>query len=204
MTIHSKLALGVAILAFLEPIDAHKSLVERPNLQWGPKTPGHAFPHSPKRHKTCYVASCNGNDAPAILKAFKRCNKGGTVVLNEEYTIGSPLDLTFLEAVDVAITGTIKFTNDIDFWVKNSFKYDFQNSSAFWRFGGRDVNIYGGGLGLIDGNGQAWYDQFAVEPTLLRPILLVLDGLEHGSVTGLRMRNSPDASISLLLNSNTC
>ncbi|PTB62097.1 glycoside hydrolase family 28 protein [Trichoderma citrinoviride] len=195
MTIHSKLALGVAILAFLEPIDAHKSLVERPNLQWGPKTPGHAFPHSPKRHKTCYVASCNGNDAPAILKAFKRCNKGGTVVLNEEYTIGSPLDLTFLEAVDVAITGTIKFTNDIDFWVKNSFKYDFQNSSAFWRFGGRDVNIYGGGLGLIDGNGQAWYDQFAVEPTLLRPILLVLDGLEHGSWFNL-IANSSDILVS--------
>jgi hypothetical protein len=118
------------------------------------------------------------------------------VVLNEEYVIASPLDLTFLESVDVAITGTIKFTNDIDFWVVNSFKYDFQNSSAFWRFGGKDVNIYGGGHGLIDGNGQAWYDRFAVEPTLLRPILLVLDGLDRGSVTGLKMRNSPDAGIS--------
>ncbi|KAK1238531.1 hypothetical protein MKX07_006677 [Trichoderma sp. CBMAI-0711] len=96
-----------------------------------------------------------------VTETFKRCNRGGTVVLNEEYVIASPLDLTFLESVDVAITGTIKFTNDIDFWVVNSFKYDFQNSSAFWRFGGKDVNIYGGGHGLIDGNGQAWYDRFA-------------------------------------------
>ncbi|KAL7807139.1 glycoside hydrolase family 28 protein [Trichoderma aethiopicum] len=188
----SSLAAGVALLALLNPVDAHKALVERPNLQWGPKTPGHVFPHSPKRRKTCHVPSCGSDDAPEILKAFRRCNEGGTVVLNEEYTIASPLDLTFLEAVDVALTGTIKFTNDIDFWVKNSFKYDFQNSSAFWRFGGKDVNIYGGGQGLIDGNGQAWYDRFAVEPTLLRPILLVLDGLERGSVTGLKMRNSPD------------
>lgn len=192
MTILSRLAVGVALLAFPELIDAHRVPVKRPNLQWGPKSPGHAFPHSPKRHKTCYVPSCGSNDAPEILKAFKRCNRGGTVVLNEEYVIASPLDLTFLESVDVAITGTIKFTNDIDFWVVNSFKYDFQNSSAFWRFGGKDVNIYGGGHGLIDGNGQAWYDRFAVEPTLLRPILLVLDGLDRGSVTGLKMRNSPD------------
>lgn len=201
MTILSTLIFGVTVLSLLDPIDAHKTVLGRPNLHWGPKTPGHPFPHSPKRYKTCYVPSCRGSgrhgkndDAPEILKAFKKCNRGGVVVLDEEYTIASPLDLTFLEAVDVAITGSIKFTNDIDYWVKNSFKYDFQNSSAFWRFGGKDVNIYGGGKGLIDGNGQAWYDAFAAEPTLLRPILLVLDGLERGSVTGLKMRNSPDAS----------
>ncbi|KAL7952127.1 glycoside hydrolase family 28 protein [Trichoderma barbatum] len=188
MSLNAALTLGMALISIWDPVEAHKASLERPKLQWGPKTPGHQFPHSPKRHKTCYVTSCHRSnhhskhdDAPEILKAFKKCNRGGIVILNEEYTIASPLDLTFLEAVDVAITGTIKFTNDIDFWVKNSFKYDFQNSSAFWRFGGKDVNIYGGGQGLIDGNGQAWYDAFAAEPTLLRPILLVLDGLERGS-----------------------
>ncbi|UKZ50459.1 hypothetical protein TrVGV298_004722 [Trichoderma virens] len=128
MAILSTFALFVALLSFLDPIDAHKTILERPKLHWGPKTPGHQFPHSPKRHKTCYVPNClssghhgKNDDTPEILKAFKNCNKGGTVILNEEYTIASPLDLTFLEAVDVAITGTIKFTNDIDYWVKNSF-----------------------------------------------------------------------------------
>ncbi|KAM0253125.1 hypothetical protein ACHAQJ_007401 [Trichoderma viride] len=198
MAVLNMLVLWATFLLLIYPIDAHKAILGRPKLQWGPKTPGHPFPHSPKRHKTCYVPRSpyfnnpsKRDDAPEIIKAFKKCNRGGSVVLDDNYTIASPLDLTFLEAVDVIITGTIRFTNDIDYWVENSFKYAFQNSSAFWRFGGKDVNIYGGGHGLIDGNGQAWYDAFANEPTLVRPILFVLDGLEVGSVTGLKMRNSP-------------
>jgi galacturan 1,4-alpha-galacturonidase len=190
-----------ALLLSVYPIDAHKTVLERPKLQWEPKTPGRPFPHSPPRYKTCFVPSSSRFDndkdidsAPEIFKAFKQCNRGGRVVLDGTYTIASPLDLTFLEAVDVVLTGTIKFSNDIDYWVENSFKYAFQNSSAFWRFGGKDVNIYGGGHGLIDGNGQAWYDAFATNPTLLRPILFVLDGLKAGSVTGLKLRNSPDVS----------
>lgn len=201
----SRLITGAIFASFLNPIESHQIAPSRPILHWGPKTPGYPFPHSPHRHKTCYVPGTpkfghvgKKNDAPAILKAFKECNRGGTVVLNDDYTIASPLDLTFLEAVDVALTGTITFTNDIDFWVENSFKYAFQNSSAFWRFGGKDVNIYGRGQGLLDGNGQAWYDAFAVEPTLVRPILFVLDGLHGGSVTGLKMRNSPDVNNILL------
>jgi len=61
-----------------------------------------------------------------------------------------------------------------------------------WRFGGKDVNIFGGGVGLINGNGQPWYDAFAANASLQRPILLVLDGLHGGSVTGLKMINSPN------------
>ncbi|KAL1851009.1 hypothetical protein VTK73DRAFT_9564 [Phialemonium thermophilum] len=200
MGIFSKLSLALAAAALVGPAAARKPPISRPELQWGPKTPGHPFPHSPKRCRTCFVPSASGSssggegndDAPAILQAFKECNKGGSVVLDGNYTIASPLDLTFLEAVDVVITGTITFSADVDYWVEHSFKYTFQNSSTFWRFGGKDVNIYGGGLGVIDGNGQPWYDEFAKNPTLLRPILLVLDGLEGGSVTGLKMRNSPN------------
>lgn len=203
MAIFRKLVLWGALLLSVDSIDGRKAVLERPSLQWGPKTPGQPFPHSPNRHKTCYVPSSSHSNkhkdvdsAPEIFKAFKNCNRGGRVVLDGTYTVASPLDLTFLEAVDVVLTGTITFSNDIDYWVENSFKYAFQNSSAFWRFGGKDVNIYGGGHGLLDGNGQAWYDAFATNPTLLRPILFVLDGLKAGSVTGLKMRNSPDVSIS--------
>lgn len=142
-----------ALLLSVDSIDGRKAVLERPSLQWGPKTPGQPFPHSPNRHKTCYVPSSSHSNkhkdvdsAPEIFKAFKNCNRGGRVVLDGTYTVASPLDLTFLEAVDVVLTGTITFSNDIDYWVENSFKYAFQNSSAFWRFGGKDVNIYGGGM----------------------------------------------------------
>lgn len=171
--------------------------IARPDIKVGPLSPGTPHAVSPPRdpNKYCFVRpSCTPgtDDAPKILRAFQQCNNGGTVVLYANYTIGSPLDLTFLNAVDVAISGTIKMSTDINYWVDHSFKYAFQTSSAFWRFGGKDVNIYGGGVGLLDGNGQPWYDAFASNATLLRPILFVLDGLHGGSVSGLRLTNSPN------------
>ncbi|KAI0602621.1 glycoside hydrolase family 28 protein [Biscogniauxia sp. FL1348] len=171
-----------------------KEPIARPDIQPFPFNAGRARPLSPSRNATCYVVSQGpgADDAPAILSAFQECNNGGTVILDTDYTIGTALDLTFLEGVDVALSGSVTFSNDIDYWTANSFRYDFQNSTAFWKIGGRDVNIYGGGAGLIDGNGQAWWDAFAANSSLLRPIALVVDGLEGGSITGLRMINSPN------------
>jgi len=180
-------------------ISQGRTVIERPEIRAFPLTPGKPHAESPPRDpsKVCFVRpSCTAgsDDAPKILKAFHDCNYGGTVVFDANYTIASPLDLTFLENVDVAISGTINFKGDVDYWVEHTFKYPFQDSSSMWRIGGKDVNIYGGGKGLLNGNGQPWYDAFAKNPVLLRPILLVLDGLEGGSVTGLRMINSPNVS----------
>ena len=120
----------------------------RPVLVAAPHRP--AIPHfqSPKRTKVCYVSAFgNGkDDSPSIFSAAKACNNGGTVVLAEPlYIIGKPLDLTFLNAIDFDFQGTVRFTDDTDFWMKNSFKYAFQDGSAFWQWGGNDVNFYGGG-----------------------------------------------------------
>ncbi|GFF57893.1 probable exopolygalacturonase X [Aspergillus udagawae] len=151
---------------------------------------------SPPRdsYRYCFVKPNRrgGDDSGNILKAFHDCNHGGTVVLYSNYTITSPLDLTFLEHIDVAITGTISFGTDLPYWTEHSFKYAYQDLSAFWRFGGKDVNIFGHGIGLINGNGQPWWDLAPSKSTLLRPILFMLDGLHGGSVTGLRMINPPN------------
>lgn len=77
---------------------------ERPSISVGPIPPYRPLPTSPARNRTC-VVSAKGNgtdDGPAILEAFKSCNNGGAVVLSEDttYTIGTALDLTFLEHVD--------------------------------------------------------------------------------------------------------
>ena len=37
----------------------------------------------------------------------------------------------------------IQFTDNIDYWVANSFKFQFQNMLIFWIIGGIDINIYG-------------------------------------------------------------
>ncbi|KAM0326697.1 hypothetical protein ACHAQA_006568 [Verticillium albo-atrum] len=168
----------------------------RPEIKAWPLNPGNLHINSPPRQseKLCYVKpSCTGrDDAAAILKAFHQCNNGGTVVLNRNYTIASPLDLTFLNSVDVAILGTINFSDNMTHWADHMFKYAYQDSLAMWRFGGKDVNIYGHGDGVINGNGQVWWDAFAANSSILRPILFVLDGLHGGSVTGLNMRNPPN------------
>jgi galacturan 1,4-alpha-galacturonidase len=86
--------------------------------------------------------------------------------------------------------GTLIFSGDTDYWQANSFKYDFQASSAFLAIGGTDVNIDGGGL--IDGQGQIWWDLFAANSSALRPLLWNIDGLDTGTMSNLQMRNPPN------------
>lgn len=44
----------------------------------------------------------------------------------------------------IDIQGTIKFTDDTDYWQANSFPFVFQNVTSFFKLGGEDVFIYGG------------------------------------------------------------
>ncbi|KAI1734831.1 polygalacturonase [Xylaria scruposa] len=193
-------ATAIAILATIaaaKPIVASPSdgsIISLPDIEPFPHNSGRLKPVSSPRTKSCSVTALGSgeDDASQILDAFHDCNNGGTIVLDGDYTIATALDLTFLDSVDVALSGSITFKADIDYWVANSFKYAFQSSTAFWKIGGRDVNIYGGGVGVIDGNGQPWWDGFASNASLLRPISLVLDGLQGGSVTGIRMINPPN------------
>lgn len=188
-----------ALLATLTATASALSLA-RPNIQPFPLTTGSAIYYSPSRdsNRTCVVpASTNGSDsAPAILSAFQTCNNGGTVVLDAVYTISSPLNLTFLSHVDVSLTGTINFNPDIAFWTSadGAFPITYQNSSTFWKFGGEDVNIYGGGVGTINGNGEVWWDAQLTNDSLVRPILFVADGLEGATISGLNFVNPPNVS----------
>ncbi|CAG8949035.1 hypothetical protein HYFRA_00002163 [Hymenoscyphus fraxineus] len=172
-----------------------RALPTRPNPVPYPYNHGRPHPISPPRDaaRICYVtAAGNGkDDSQAILSAARTCNKGGTIaLLDAVYTVGKPLDLTFLDSVDFVIQGTLSFTPDIDFWVANTFKYTYQTASLFWQFGGRDVNIYGGGT--INGNGQAWWDAWAEDNTIMRPILFGVIGLKGGAISNLKLINTPN------------
>lgn len=186
-------ALGIDRSASL---DTRAVKIPRPNVRAYPHAPKKAHLCSPPRTKVCAVKALGGtsDDAPNILKAAKSCNHGGTVqLLDASYTIGSPLDLRFLSAVDIVIGGTIKFSNDIDYWLTHAFRFTYQDASAFWLIGGKDVNVYGDGSGkaILDGQGQAWYDRFAADPLLRRPILFNVESLNGGFVSGLKLTNGP-------------
>lgn len=152
-------------------------------------------PHgSPARNRVCYVQSHDDlvtDDSAYILSALQQCNDGGHVVFpaNTSYLIGTALNLTFLQHIDIDIQGYILFTNDTDYWQANAFKQIFQNATTFFQLGGEDVNVYGGGT--LDGNGQVWYDLYAQNIYILRPVLFGTIGLKGGSISNLNLRYSP-------------
>ncbi|KAF2703194.1 glycoside hydrolase family 28 protein [Pleomassaria siparia CBS 279.74] len=132
-----------------------------------------------------------------FLWALKKANHGGLVHLEKrkKYVIGKKLDLTFLKDVYVRLDGELKFTNDIEYWQANNFYYDFQKSITFWVWGGKDIKIYGSGI--INGNGQAWWDGFSGASILdpnneyYRPILFLTDNATNIEVKGLHLKDSP-------------
>lgn len=167
----------------------------RPPISFHPKQPNRPFPISPHRNRNCYVQSHNDgvtDDSQYILQAIEKCNNGGHVIFSQgtEYIIGTALNLTFLNHIDLDIQGYIQFTNDTDYWQANSFRQIFQNVTTFFQLGGHDVNVYGGGF--LDGNGQVWYDLYAENDLILRPVLFGTIGLETGSIQNLNLRYSPE------------
>ncbi|KAG7293936.1 hypothetical protein NEMBOFW57_003997 [Staphylotrichum longicolle] len=151
------------------------------------------------RKKITIRASKNDRDdiSDDFLWAIKKANHGGLVHLQKgkKYVIGKKLDLSFLKDVYVKIDGELKFTNDIKYWQANNFYYPFQKSITFWVWGGKDIKIYGSGV--LNGNGQAWWDGFSGAEILdpnnkyYRPILFLTDNATNVEVNGLHMKDSP-------------
>jgi galacturan 1,4-alpha-galacturonidase len=184
--------LFLTLLTAATPVCQQKLLI-RPIVRAGPKAP--AVPHfqSPERTKVCYVRAFGDgkDDSQTLFSAAKACNNGGTVALLDPiYIIAQAVDLTFLSSVDFDIQGVITFTNDTAYWMEKSFKYTFQGGSSFWQFGGNDVNFYGGGT--LDGGGQVWYDLFAKNSTIARPVLFAMVGMHHASMSNINMINPPN------------
>lgn len=186
-------------LAALAALGQAREFTPRPEIHPGPIQPYRSIPLSSTRdpEKVCFVKpSCTPgkDDAPKILKAFEDCNDGGTIVLDKEYNVCSPLDLRFLKHVDVALTGTVEFCPELGMWQENFFHFHFQDAASWWVWGGEDVHLYGAGSGTIHGNGQYWYDAYAEDGTIHRPLLFITDGWHGGSITGLKLRHAPNVS----------
>ncbi|KAG0652189.1 Galacturan 1 [Hyphodiscus hymeniophilus] len=167
----------------------------RPSISCLPKHPFWPPPSPRRRTKVCYVKSHNNgitDDAPYILSALHECNYGGHVVFREgiTYYIATAMDLTFLNHIDLDIQGTWLFSPNTTYWQAHSFKFGFQNVTSFFKLGGNDVNIYGGGT--LNGNGQVWYDLYAANIYTLRPVLIGIDGLKNSIVSDLLLRYSPE------------
>ncbi|KXH68760.1 glycosyl hydrolase family 28 [Colletotrichum salicis] len=157
-----------------------------------------------KRSRGCrntYTLRASENDlddvSDELVEGLKLANNGGTLHLpaNQTFIIGKPLDLTWLNDVHVHWEGEIKFTNDTPYWQANAFHHPFQNSIMFWKWGGKDVKLYG--QGVLNGNGQRWWNEFAgleiLDPTnaYLRPILFYAENATGLSIEGIHFKDSP-------------
>jgi galacturan 1,4-alpha-galacturonidase len=80
----------------------------RPSVSCHPHHPSKPPPTPRPRNRVCHIRSHNDgvtDDSKYILDALHDCNNGGHVVFSEgkKYTIGTALDLTFLEHIDIGM-----------------------------------------------------------------------------------------------------
>ncbi|KAI3535211.1 glycosyl hydrolase family 28 [Colletotrichum filicis] len=146
-------------------------------------------------------ASRNATDdvSEELKKGLLKANNGGTLYLpkNQTFVIAKALDLTFLNDIHVRLEGEIKFTDDVKYWQTNAFTHPFQKSIMFWKWGGKDIKIYGDGV--INGQGQRWWNEFnsgigsILNPDnkYLRPILFYVENTTNLEVEGIHMKDSP-------------
>ncbi|CCF44685.1 exopolygalacturonate, partial [Colletotrichum higginsianum] len=156
---------------------------------------------APDCHRKTFTLRASEDDLDDVsdefLEGLKKANGGGTLYLpaNQTFIIGKPLDLTWLNDVHVHWEGEIKFTNDTPYWQANAFRHPFQNSIMFWKWGGKDVKLYG--EGVLNGNGQRWWNEFAgleiLDPTnaYLRPILFYAENATGLAIEGIHFKDSP-------------
>ncbi|QRV96404.1 polygalacturonase [Ceratobasidium sp. AG-Ba] len=165
--------------------------------------------------QTCIVLSNNNvniSDTPAVEAAFKKCGKGGTIIFKENttYALNELTTMTPCKKCEVQLEGTLRMSDNITYWLKNATDttnitaatypnvvyYKFQDTIAYlvlkdWK---QSSLVSKTGKGLIDGNGQAWWNAAAGQEILLpgslrRPVLFALDGADKVTIDNISMKN---------------
>ncbi|CAN9388368.1 unnamed protein product [Alternaria alternata] len=61
------------------------------------------------------------DDSPYMMDAFKQCGQNGQIeVTKGDYTIAKVMDVLNLKNCDISIRGKLTWSDDIQYWVKNS------------------------------------------------------------------------------------
>ncbi|KAK0194353.1 pectin lyase fold/virulence factor [Armillaria mellea] len=128
----------------------------------------------------CTLTPSGGDDAPQFLAAAAACD---TVVIpsGKQLNIATRMNMTGLTNTHINLEGTIRFEPDISYWTGDSI--------TFWLLGGENIVLSGGGT--LDGAGQAWYDAFASNSSLQRPIILTIYQAKNALVEDIQMINGP-------------
>ncbi|KAI9691612.1 MAG: hypothetical protein M1822_007683 [Bathelium mastoideum] len=131
--------------------------------------------------------SASTDDTPAITTAIKSCGQGGTIVIpaGKTYYLNSVLDFTGCDSCDFQIEGTLRASNNLNYWEgKTAIIYLKDITAAKVR----SVT----GSGIIDGNGQAAWDEFSTNSSYRRPTLVYTAGGSDITFGGFSMVNPPN------------
>ncbi|KAJ7904790.1 glycoside hydrolase family 28 protein [Mycena leptocephala] len=141
--------------------------------------------------QSCTLAALGSgkDDSPQFLTAMQACS---TVVVPAGTTlnISTRLNMTGLSNKHLSLSGTLRFNPNLSYWTANGFSFPFQTQITFWILGGTNLVVDGGGT--LDGAGQAWYDAFASNSSLLRPITMTIFQATNVLVQNIKMINSPE------------
>ncbi|EEY20545.1 polygalacturonase [Verticillium alfalfae VaMs.102] len=107
----------------------------------------------------------------AIIQGFEKCRENSVIVFqNTTYNIEKAMSFKHLDNVRIEIKGTLLWSKDIQYWLKNSLPIGpgvdqesyppaaYQNQTTAMILGGKRLHVEGYGHGTFDGNGQTWYD----------------------------------------------
>ncbi|KAJ7491241.1 glycoside hydrolase family 28 protein [Mycena latifolia] len=145
---------------------------------------------SDERASCTLVARGHGaDDSPHFLSAVHACSKV-TIPSFTTLNISTRLNMTGLRNKHIELQGTLRFNPNIPYWSGNGFSFPFQTQITFWILGGKNIVLDGGGT--LDGAGQDWYDTFASNSSLLRPIIMTLFQATNVLVKDIKMLNSPE------------
>ncbi|KAL9071900.1 MAG: hypothetical protein Q9157_005306 [Trypethelium eluteriae] len=139
------------------------------------------------------AAGDGSDDSPAIIQAFQDCGKGGQITFsaNTTYYVQTVLQLHNLSNVQIDFLGTILFSTDVRYWIQHGSYYHFQNISIAMEFSGEYITIDGHSQGVIDGQGQVWYDlALGVGGLFGRPIPFSLRNANHSIARNLEIKQS--------------
>ncbi|KAF5320945.1 hypothetical protein D9619_001625 [Psilocybe cf. subviscida] len=146
--------------------------------------------HPPKADP-CTITASGGDDAPNFLKVVHSSSCPiVTIPASTTLNIQTRMNMTGLTDKHISLKGTIKFKPDIPYWTGNGFFIPFQTQITFWLLGGKNIIFDGGGT--LDGSGQPWWDTFASNKTLLRPITLTVFQAENVLINNIHMINGPE------------
>ncbi|KAK0213113.1 glycoside hydrolase family 28 protein [Desarmillaria ectypa] len=142
------------------------------------------------KRATCTPASAQSSstdDVPAIQSAFATCGDGGVIVIaaGTTYTIRSTLSFAGCKGCEFRVEGTMKVSSDTNYW-------DGVRAIILLK-GISGATIHSTtSSGLIDGNGQPFWDVFANNSNFKRPTLMYIDGSSDITVKNLRFKNPPN------------